>query len=227
MRILVIDIGGSHFKFLATGHKKPVKMPSGAQLTPQRMVAHVKRSTSEYDAVSIGYPGGVHRGRIIEDAPNLGNGWVEFDFQKAFGCPVKIVNDSAMQALGSYRGGRMLFLGLGTGLGSTFILEGVVHAMELGDLPYRKGRIYTEYLGKAGRKRLGQARWAWHVAKAVTQFQAALQPEYTVVGGGAAAHPLRLPRGAVRGHNNKAFLGGFRLWEKPVLKGIRKKAKAR
>ena len=225
MRILVIDIGGSHVKFLATGHKQPVKLPSGPALTAQSMMESVRKVSEgwRYEAVSIGYPGHVVDGVPTEDAPNLGKGWVGFDFESAFGRPVKIMNDSAMQALGSYRGGRMLFLGLGTGLGSTLIVEGVVHPMELGDLPYRKGSTYFDYLGKAGRKRLGRRRWARHVAEIVEQLQKALQVEYTVVGGGGVSEVIKLPTGAFRGHNDNAFRGGIRLWKKPYWTEFKKK----
>lgn len=225
MRILVIDIGGSHVKFLATGHKQPVKFPSGPGFTPQRMVEALQKVTAawKYGAVSIGYPGQVLDGVPCEDPPNLGKGWVGFDFEEAFGCPVKIINDSAMQALGSYRGGRMLFLGLGTGLGSTLIVDDVVHPMELGDLPYLKGGTFVDYVGKAGRKRLGRERWARHVTEVVEQLHKALQVEYTVVGGGGVEDVIKLPTGALRGHNDNAFKGGIRMWGKAGLRTDMKK----
>ncbi|HVV70722.1 MAG TPA: ROK family protein [Verrucomicrobiae bacterium] len=215
MRILVIDIGGSAVKALATGHRAPVRIPSGPSLTPRRMVTAIKRATAgwRYDAVSIGYPGNVDRGCLVEEAPNLGKGWLRFNFAKAFGCPVKIVNDAAMQALGSYHGGRMLFLGLGTGLGSALILDGVLHSMEFGDLPYRHGRTYADYLGKAALKRMGRTRWSRHAKHAVEQLKSAVQADYTVLGGGQAKLLKTLPSDVVLGDNSKAFLGGFRLWE--------------
>jgi predicted NBD/HSP70 family sugar kinase len=219
MRILVIDIGGSHIKALATGHRKPVEFPSGPRLTPRDMLATLGKLTAgwKYDVVSIGYPGCVVRGRLMEDAPNLGKGWMAFDFEKAFGRPVKIINDAAMQALGSYHGGRMLFLGLGTGLGSALILHGVLHSMEFGDLPYRNNRSFADYLGKKGRERLGLARWSRHVTHAVGLLSSAVQADYTVLGGGGAKLVRELPEGVLPGDNSKAFLGGFRLWQKPAL----------
>ncbi len=216
MKVLVVDIGGSHIKLLASGHRKPIEIDSGKHITPGRMVREVLRAARDwqYDVASLGYPGVVRNGRPIEDAPNLGRGWVRFDFQKAFGRPVKIMNDAAMQALGSYRGKRMLFLGLGTGLGSTLILDGIVHTMELGDLPYREGRTYGEFLGKPGRRRLGTARWVWHVTQVIRIFKEAIQPDYIVLGGGQADRVKRLPAGVLHGGNFNAFKGGFRLWEK-------------
>ncbi len=214
--ILVIDIGGSKIKALATGQHKPVEIPSGEKLSAARMVKAVRTATAgwSYDAVSIGFPGVVRKGCPQEDPPNLGKGWVEFKFRKAFGCPVRIINDAAMQALGSYNGGTMLFLGLGTGLGSTLIVDGVVHPMELGDLPFRKGRSYAQYLGKDGYKRLGKARWGRHARQAITLLKNAVQADYVVVGGGQAKHLAKLPEGAIRGENAKAFEGGFRLWDR-------------
>ncbi len=215
LRILVIDIGGSHVKALVSGRRNRAVVPSGKELTPGKMVRAIQEATAgwEYDVVSIGYPGRVVEGRPVEEAPNLGRGWLRFDFAKAFGRPVKMINDAAMQALGSYRGGRMLFLSLGTGLGSTLILEGTVHPMELGDLPFRKGRSFGEFLGKRALKRLGRTRWSRHARTAVSQLGAAIQTDYTVLGGGQASVLRKLPPGVVRGHNSKAFLGGFRLWQ--------------
>ncbi len=215
MKILVLDIGGSEIKALATGQKEPVRIPSGRDMTPRKMVAALRKATArwKYDAVSIGYPGEVVRGCPAAEAPNLSKGWVGFDFEKAFGRPVRIVNDAAMQALGSYQGGRMLFLGLGTGLGSALILDGVLHSMEFGDLPYRNDHSYADYLGKAAIKRLGQAKWASHVRTAVGQLKAAVQADYTVLGGGQAMLVKDLPTDVVPGDNSKAFLGGFRLWQ--------------
>jgi predicted NBD/HSP70 family sugar kinase len=213
-RILVIDIGGSHIKVWVTGRRRPVEIDSGPTMTPSKMVAALRKATAdwEYDAVSIGYPGAVFDGRPREDPPNLAPGWAKFDFRKALGRPVKIINDAALQALGSYRGKKMLFLGLGTGLGSALVLEGVLHPLELGDLPYRNGRTYAEYVGKAALERLGKKTWARHALRAVTQLKAALQPDYVVLGGGKAKLLKRLPPGIVRGDNSKAYLGGCRLW---------------
>jgi predicted NBD/HSP70 family sugar kinase len=218
MRVLVVDIGGSHVKVFARAQKDPIEIPSGVKMTPQTMMAEVRKAAVnwKYQAVSIGYPGRVRQNSLEEDAPNLGKGWVAFDFKRAFHCPVKIVNDAAMQALGSYEGGRMLFLGLGTGLGSALILEGVVHATEFGDLPYRDGRCYADYLGKAGLERLGKAEWSRHVKIAVKQLRAALQVDYVVLGGGKARLVNRLPRDLVLGDNSKAFVGGMRLWNRSL-----------
>jgi predicted NBD/HSP70 family sugar kinase len=219
-RILVIDIGGSHVKALATGRKQPVEIPSGPGMTPQQLVAAAREATAgwNYEVVSIGYPGQVVRGRPAEDAPNLGKGWVGFDFERALGRRVKLVNDAAMQALGSYRGGTMLFLGFGTGLGSALIFEGILHPMELGDLPYLRNRPYADYVGKAALKRMGRARWSRHALTAVRQLKAAIQADYVVLGGGEAKLLKKLPPRVLQGDNSKAFLGGFRLWQQPPRK---------
>jgi len=187
MKILVIDIGGTHVKLLATGHRKVVEIPSGPKMTPAKMVVAVRAATAgwKYDAVSIGYPGAVVHGRPFTEPHHLGSGWVGFNFRKAFARPVKIINDAAMQALGSYRGGRMLFLGLGTGLGSALIVENVLEPMELAHLPYQKGRSYEDYVGLAGLERLGKKKWRHHVKEVVKQLKAALQADYVVIGGGA------------------------------------------
>lgn len=214
LRVLVIDIGGSNIKVFISGQKRALQIPSGPHLTPQEMTEAVLREAGRnYDVVSIGYPGKVHSGIPQEDAPNLGKGWVKFNFAKAFGRPTRIINDAALQALGSYEGGKMLFLGLGTGLGSALILNGVVHAMELGDLPYKEGGSYADYVSKAAMKRLGRARWARHVWSAVRQLAKAIQPDYTVLGGGQSKWIRPLPAGVRAGDNSKAFLGGLRLWE--------------
>jgi len=216
MKILVIDIGGTHVKVIATGHKKPVLIPSGPDLTPKKMVAAVRQATAgwDYSAMSIGYPGPVVHGRPVNDPHNLGRGWVGFDFKKAFGCPVKVINDAAMQAFGSYRGGRMLFLGLGTGLGSALIVDGILEPMELAHLPYKKGRTYEDYVGLAGLKRLGKRKWRRHVADVVRQLKTALQADYVVLGGGNAKLLKRPPPGTRLGDNANAFRGGYRLWQK-------------
>ena len=214
MKILVIDIGGSHIKALATGQKDPVKIPSGATMTPTEMVRDVRKAVAgwKYDVVSIGYPGAVLHGRIASEPRNLGPGWVGFNFKKAFGCRVKIINDAAMQALGSYKGGRMLFLGLGTGLGSAMIINKVLEPMELAHLPYKKGRTYEDYVGSAGFKRLGKKKWRRNVADVVKRLRTALEVDDVVVGGGNAKRLHKLPPRVRLGANANAFIGGFRLW---------------
>jgi len=216
VKILVIDVGGTNVKVLATGHKKRVEIPSGPKMTPAKMVAAVRAATVgwKYDAVSIGYPGAVVHGRPIIEPRHLGSGWVGFDFKKALGRPVKLVNDAAMQALGSYQGGRMLFLGLGTGLGSALIVENVLEPMELAHLPYKKGRSYEDYLGLAGLKRLGKKKWHHLVNKIVGQLKRAVQADYVVIGGGNARLLKRLPAATRLGDNSNAFKGGNRLWQK-------------
>lgn len=213
----MIDIGGSHVKCLATGGKAPRRFRSGPKLTPHETVKKVLKIARKwrYDAVSIGYPGVVRRGEIAREPYNLGKGWIGFDFRAAFGRPVRIVNDAAMQALGDYAGGKMLFLGLGTGLGSALIVDGAIAAMELGHLRYSSGRNYEDYLGQQGRKRLGDRKWRAMVAAVVHGFRMALLPDDVVLGGGNAVHLDKLPPHTRRGDNSAAFLGGFRLWERP------------
>ena len=215
MKILVIDIGGTHIKLYATDHLDPVKIPSGPDLTPKRLVKAVRKAAAdwEYSAVSVGYPGPVVHGKPLHDPVNLGPGWVGFDFEKAFGCPVKLINDAAMQALGSYRGGRMLFLGLGTGLGSALIVDGVLEPMELAHLPYKHGRTFEEHVGAAALKRLGEKRWMKSVMEVVTQLKAALQADYVVLGGGNSKRLTLVPRDVYLGDNSNACEGGFRLWK--------------
>ena len=217
MKTLVIDVGGTHVKVLATGHKQRVEIPSGPNMTPAKMVAAVRAATAgwRYDAVSIGYPGAVVHGRPLSEPHNLGRGWVGFDFKKAFGRrPVKMINDAAMQALGSYQGKRMLFLGLGTGLGSALIVDGVLEPMELAHLPYKKGRTYEDYVGLAGLKRLGKRKWRRHVKQIVKLLKTALEANDVVLGGGNARLLGELPPGARLGDNANAFRGGYRLWSK-------------
>lgn len=216
--ILVIDIGGSHIKCAATGQRRPVKFESGPEMTPQQMVRGVLKISGSwrYDAVSIGYPGVVREGGIAREPHNLGSGWVGFDFEAAFGCPVKILNDAAMQALGGYEGGKMLFLGLGTGLGSALIIDGVIAAMELGHLHYSDQCNYEDKVGEQGRKRLGTRKWRAMVADIVEGFRRALLPDYIVLGGGNVARLKQLPPQTRRGNNAHAFLGGFRLWDDPT-----------
>jgi polyphosphate glucokinase len=215
MRALVVDVGGTHVKVLATGEETSREFPSGPALTAAQMVAGVKIAAAgwKYDAVSIGYPGPVLHGRPVAEPRHLGPGWVGFDYPSAFGCPVKVVNDAAMQALGSYRGGKMLFLGLGTGLGSTLIVDGIVEPMELGHLPYRNG-TFEEYVGLHGLHANGLTQWRRDVEDVVTRLVAALQPEDVVLGGGNVHQLDVLPPGCRAGDNSNAFLGGFRLWER-------------
>ena len=215
MRILVVDVGGTHVKLLATGQPERVKLDSGPALTPDQMVGAVQAAARDwaYDVVSVGYPGPVRDGRPMADPRNLGPGWVGFDFAAAFGRPTRVINDAAMQALGSYEGGRMLFLGLGTGLGSALVVDGIVQPLELAHLPYRRGRTFEEYVGAAGRARHGQARWLRLVADVTARLRDAMQADYVVLGGGNAKKLGELPPGARLGANANAFAGGFRLWE--------------
>ena len=214
-RVLVIDVGGTSVKILATGHSQSRSFRSGPTLTPTQMVSGVKKLAADwiYEVVSIGYPGPVLGGRPVAEPRNLGRGWVGFDFARAFGRPVKVVNDAAMQALGSYKGGKMLFLGLGTGLGTAMIVEGIVAPMELGHLPYKKG-TYEYYIGRAGLERDGEKKWQRHVADVVGRLIAALQPDITVIGGGNVTKLRVLPAHCCQGENANAFSGGFRLWAK-------------
>ncbi len=215
MKVLVIDVGGTHVKCLVSGEKEPRKFDSGKSLTPRKMVAGVKAITRDwkYDAVSIGYPGPVLHGRPIMEPPNLGQGWVGFNFHAAFKKPVKLVNDAAMQALGGYRKGKMLFLGLGTGLGTTMIVDGILEPMELGHLPYKKA-TYEDYVGIRGLKRHGKKRWSRYVEDIVKRFIAALEPDEVVLGGGNVKKLKKMPKHCRAGDNANAFLGGFRLWNK-------------
>jgi polyphosphate glucokinase len=216
MKILVIDVGGTHVKVCATGHKERMEIPSGPKMTANKMVAAVRKNIAgwKYDVITIGYPGTVLHGHIVCEPHNLGPGWIKFNFKKAFGCPVKIINDAAMQALGSYHGKRMLFLGLGTGLGSALIVDGMLEPMELAHLPYRKGRTYEDYVGLAGLQRLGKKKWRRHVNDVVRQLQTALEADYVVLGGGNARLLKKLPPGSQVGDNANAFRGGLRLWSK-------------
>jgi len=214
MNVLAVDVGGTNVKILVTGQNEPRKFPSGPKLTPKEMVAAVKKLAQgwKYDAVSIGYPGVVIHGRPVSEPRNLGKGWVGFDYRAAFGKPVKIINDAAMQALGSYKGGKMLYLGLGTGLGSAMIVDGLVEPMELAHLPYKKG-TYEDYVGLRGLEKRGKKKWRRHVEDVVARLSAALEPDDIVLGGGNARKLKHLPPGSRLGDNANAFLGGFRLWE--------------
>ncbi len=214
IKVLVADIGGNHVKLLVTGQSEHRKLISGPQLTPELMMAGINEAVSDWDhdVVSIGYPGPVLDGRPLRDPHNLGRGWVRFDFEAAFGRPVKIINDAAMQAIGSYQSGRMLFLGLGTGLGTTLIVEGVVHPMEAGHLPYKKG-TFEDYVGQRGLTRNGKKQWRRDVADVVQRLIGALQPTDVVLGGGNVKKLKELPPNTRLGHNANAFEGGFRLWD--------------
>ena len=228
MNVLVIDVGGTHVKILATGHGDRREFESGPTLTPRQMVAGVRRLAQgwDYDVVAIGYPGLVIGGRIVREPANLAEGWIGYDFERAFGRPVRIINDAAMQALGSYRGGTMLFLGLGTGLGSALVVDGHVVPMELAHLPYRKGEI-EDYVGLRGLEKLGRKRWRGHVEHLVGRFTLALHPDEIVIGGGNAKKLKSMPPGCREGDNANAFAGGFRMWEgatPPIA--LRKPAKA-
>lgn len=213
--VLVVDIGGSHIKILASGRNQRRITDSGPNLTPSEAVAAVRDLARDwkYGAISIGYPGPVWHNRPALDPRNLGPGWRDFDFAKAFGLPVRVVNDALLQAIGSYEGGRMLFLGLGTGLGSALVLDNLAHPLELAHLPYRKGRSFEDYVGARGLKRLGRKKWEKRVRDVVECLREALQVEYVVLGGGNVTRLEKLPKGARRGKNDNAFLGGFRLWE--------------
>jgi polyphosphate glucokinase len=229
MKVLVIDIGGTHVKVLATGHEERRKFVSGPTLTPKRMVSRVRKLVEdwEYEVVSIGYPGPVLRNRLISEPWNLGKGWIGFNFEAAFHRPVKVINDAAMQALGSYKGGKMLFLGLGTGLGSAMIVDGTIEPMELAHLPYKKA-TFEDYVGLRGLQKHGKKKWRRHVADVVEQLTAALEPDDVVLGGGNVHKLKKLPPGCRPGDNGNAFRGGFRLWENAeVLKPKDVRAKTR
>ncbi len=224
--VLVVDVGGTHVKLLATGQKDPVKIDSGPALTARTMVSEVRKAVAgwTFNRVSIGYPGPVIDGKPLAEPHNLGGGWVKFDFAKSFGCPVKLINDAAMQALGSYEGGRMLFLGLGTGLGSALIVDGSILPMELAHLPYKDGKTYEDFVGERGLKKFGKKKWRKQVAEVVTLLKAATQAEYVVLGGGNAKLLKEPPPDARMGDNANAFRGGFRLWEEKPVRKIKAKA---
>jgi polyphosphate glucokinase len=217
-KILAIDIGGTHVKLMLSPHSEERKFKSGPDLTPGEMVAKIKTLTKDwkYDVISMGYPGLAGHNRPVAEPHNLGSGWIGFDFEQAFNHPVKLINDAAMQALGSYTGGRMLFVGLGTGLGSAMIVDGILEPMELGHLPYKKGKTYEDYLGVHGLERAGKHKWRKRVADAVEHLRCALEPDYVVLGGGDAKFLKSLPAGARLGDNENAFAGGFRLWAPPA-----------
>ena len=222
-RILVIDVGGTNIKVSTSERRESLKIPSGKAMTAGRMAADVRKAIEgwKYDAVSIGYPGAVKGGRPAHEPHNLSGGWVRFDYQKAFGAPVKIVNDAAMQALGAYTGGRMLFLGLGTGLGSALVAEGLLMPLELAHLPYRRGRTYEDYLGVRGFVRLGRKKWTRHVHEVVELLKGGLQADYVVLGGGQTKKLKTLPQGVRISDNLCAIRGGRRLGDASEHRGRR------
>ncbi|WHZ14356.1 MAG: Polyphosphate glucokinase [Nitrospira sp.] len=215
MKVLVVDVGGTHVKILASGQQTVRKFRSGPALTPKQMLAGVLKASKgwAYETVSIGYPGPVLHGEVYAEPKHLGPGWVGFDFKTAFGCPVRVINDAAMQALGGYEGGRMLFLGLGTGLGSALIADKVIMPMELAHLPYKKGGTFEDYVGRRGLERLGKKKWRRTVEDVVVRLKSALVADDVLLGGGNAKKLKRLPEGVRLGGNAHAFLGGQRLWE--------------
>ncbi len=217
MKVLSIDIGGSHVKILLSGETEPRKMPSGHDFTPKKMVEDVKSLATgwNYDVVSIGFPAPVHNNQPVAEPFNLGTGWVDFSYEKAFGCPVKIINDAAMQALGSYKGGKMLFLGLGTGLGSAVVTDHALISLELGHLPFKK-KTFEDYVGLRGLEKNGKSRWKKHVFETVELLTAAILPDYIVLGGGNVKKLKELPPACLAGDNANAFKGGFRMWEGPA-----------
>jgi polyphosphate glucokinase len=212
--VLAVDVGGSHVKALLSSGGERRRFDSGPGLTAQELVEGVTALTRDwaYEVVSVGVPAPVKDGRVVTEPVHLGRGWVGFDFEAAFGKPTRIVNDAAMQALGSYEGGRMLFLGLGTGLGSALIDSGKLEPLELGHLPFRKA-TFEDYVGQAGRKRLGRKKWRSAVAKTIEELGAAFEPDYVVLGGGNVKELGELPAGVRLGANTNAFVGGFRLWD--------------
>jgi polyphosphate glucokinase len=215
---LAIDIGGSHVKFMHSPRSEKRKFPSGPSLTAAEMASRVLEMTGDwhFDRVAIGFPGPVVHGRPLAEPHNLGKGWMGFNFSKAFGRPVRVINDAAMQALGSYEGGRMLFLGLGTGLGSAMIVDGIVEPMELAHLTYKRGKTFEDYVGERGLKRLGAKRWREEVATIVDMLFGALEPDYVILGGGNAARLKQLPPKTRLGNNENAFAGGFQLFDQPT-----------
>ena len=227
--MLVLDVGGSHVKIAYSGQRTEAKIPTGPKMTPGRMMQRVLRQVrgARFDAVSIGFPGLVLRGRIAGEPPNLGPGWVGFDFERLLRRPTRILNDAALQALGSYRGGRMLFLGLGTGLGTAMILDGTIAPMELAHLPYKKGRVYEEYVGEAGLERLGRRKWEKEVFTVVELLRHALEPDYITLGGGNVRKLRSLPPHCVRGDNRDAIVGGARLWSDDLIAAVSSPAKDR
>lgn len=222
MKVLAIDVGGTSVKILATGQKEPRKFPSGPDLDPKSMVQRVKKLAEgwDYHAVSLGIPAPFLHDHMILNPHNLGPGWTTFDFRAAFGCPVKLMNDAAMQALGSYKKGKMMFLGFGTGLGAAFVIDGVAESRELAHLPYKK-RTYEDYVGRKALQKLGKKKWRKNVERIVTHLIETLKPDDVVIGGGNAKKVKKLPKGCRLGDNANAFIGGFRLWNKAKILGTR------
>lgn len=218
-KVLVVDIGGTHIKALASGRRIVAQTDSGSELTPRQMVRRVLDMTAgwRYDVVSVGYPGAVVRGRVVREPHNLGQGWCRFDFERAFGCPVTVINDAAMQAIGSYEGQRMLFLGLGTGLGTTLVRDSIVIPLEMAHLPFRRGRSYEQTIGDAALRRIGVGEWRRLVAEIVGLMMDAVVADYTVLGGGNVRHVRKLPERTRRGDNENAMRGGFRLWQDDII----------
>ncbi len=218
MKILVIDVGGTHLKVSSTDIRVPIKIPSGPSMDAAQMTEQVLAATTkwQYDAVSIGYPGPVAHDRPLAEPHNLAAGWIDFPYQKKFGKPIRFINDAAMQALGGYRGRKMLFLGVGTGLGSAFIFNGIVVPLELAHLPYKKGLTYEEYAGLAGLERRGKKRWRKSVLDIVQHLRAAFIADYVLLGGGNARKMKNLPRGVILGSNENAVQGGLKLWDTPI-----------
>jgi len=217
MKVLSIDIGGTHVKILLSGEKEPRKAVSGHDFTPAQMVKDVVQLAQgwDFDVVSIGFPAPVHNNQPVAEPFNLGPGWVGFEYEKSFGKPVKMINDAAMQALGSYKGGKMLFLGLGTGLGSAVVNDNAVLPMELGHLPFKK-KTFEDYVGIRGLDKNGKNKWAKHVSETVELLSAAILPDYIVLGGGNVKKLKKLPPACIEGDNANAFIGGFRMWEGPA-----------
>jgi hypothetical protein len=213
-RVLVVDVGGTHVKLLMS-RRDEREFASGLRMRPQHLITNLKKSVRgwKFDVASIGFPAPVRKGRIMKDPKHLGKGWAGFNFARALGIPVRLINDAAMQALGSYRSGRMLFLGLGTGLGSALVWDKTLMPLELGDLPYPDGKIIENYLGIPGLALLGQKKWKREVLYAVMQLKKSFIADYVVLGGGLVHRFSRLPKGIEHGRNENAFLGGIRLWE--------------
>jgi predicted NBD/HSP70 family sugar kinase len=218
MNVLVIDIGGSNIKILATGQPERIKIPSGANFTPEEMVNLVKENSKnwKYEAVTMGFPGVVKNNKIVNEPRNLGTGWTSFDFEKAFGCPIKIINDAAMQALGSYEGKNLLFLGLGTGLGTALVYNKIIIPMEAAHLPYKKG-TFENHVSKEFLQKYGSVKWEKNVMECIANFSHAFQPEDIVLGGGNSKLITQLPENCRLGTNQNALIGGFRLWEEDFI----------
>jgi polyphosphate glucokinase len=221
--VLAVDVGGSHVKALTSRAKVRRRFVSGPTLSAAEMVAGTLAVADgwKWSAVTVGIPAPIRAGKVIAEPVNLGDGWVGFDYESAFGVPTKVVNDAVMQAVGSYQGGRMLFLGLGTGLGSALIADGVIEPLELGHLPFRK-KTFEDYVGERGLKRVGKKKWKRAVFETVEQLSAAIEPDEVVLGGGSVDDLDELPEGCRRGENENAFLGGFRLWDPDWLSHLAK-----